>query len=148
MNKERKPTVLIVDDHDALRDSLKRWLSSIFDKCSFFVAKSGEDAIAIAAAHKPEIVLMDVALPGINGIDAARRIRNTLPATKVIILTIHDAPAYKADATAAGSCAFVPKHRMYLDLIPAIKAALEYPDDSKIRSLKEVKKQKSSDREN
>jgi hypothetical protein len=54
----------------------------------------------------------------------------------------------QADATAAGSCAFVLKHRMYSDLIPAIKAALECPDDSKIPSLKEVKKQKNSDKKN
>jgi hypothetical protein len=54
----------------------------------------------------------------------------------------------QADATAAGSCAFVPKHKRYSDLIPAMKAALEYPDDSKIPFLKEVKKQKSSDRGN
>jgi DNA-binding NarL/FixJ family response regulator len=141
-------SILIVEDHDALRDSLRTWLGSVFEKCSFLVAKNGEDAIAIATTHKPEIVLMDITLPGINGIEATRCIRDTLPKTQVIILTIHDAPTYKTNAAEAGAFAFVPKHRMYSELIPTVQALLEYPTDSNFLSLKEVNEQKNSDKKN
>jgi DNA-binding NarL/FixJ family response regulator len=117
-------TILIVEDHDALRESLRTWLSSVFDKCRFLVAKNGEDAIAMALRQKPEIILMDIALPGISGIEAVRRIRDALPKTQVIILTIHDAPTYKTNAAEVGAFAFVPKHRMYTELIPIMQTLL------------------------
>lgn len=113
-------TILIVEDHDTLRDSLKKWLTASFPDCNFFAVKSGEDAVDIAIEIKFDIVIMDIGLPGISGIEATQRIRTALPDTQVIILTIHDAPDYKNDAAAAGAFAFVPKHRMYEKLIPLI----------------------------
>jgi len=120
-NSHVKPcSILIVEDHDTLRDSLKKWLTASFPNCAFFDAKNGEDAVDIAKAKKPSIVIMDIGLPGISGIEATQQIRDALPETQVIILTIHDAQDYRKDAVHAGAFAFIPKHKMYEKLIPLI----------------------------
>ncbi len=118
------PVILIVDDHDALRDSLKSWLGSVFQDCMILVAKSGEDALDQAFADPPDIVLMDVLLPGMNGIKAAGRIHDVIPDAKVVMLSIYEDPAYQADAAAAGSYAYVPKRKMGTELIPLMTKAL------------------------
>jgi DNA-binding NarL/FixJ family response regulator len=126
----KKHPILIVEDHDKLRKSLRQWLSSSFPECVFFEAETGEDAIDQTTSHIPEIILMDIALPGISGIEATRRIRKELPGTYVVILTIHDEEGYKADAESAGAFAFVPKHKMYTELLPIIRTLLSTPDNS------------------
>lgn len=127
INPKVKPcTILIVEDHDTLRDSLKRWLAATFPDCNLFDVNNGEDAVDIAMGEKFDIVIMDIGLPGISGIEATQRIRTALPDTQVIILTIHDAPDYKNDAVEAGAFAFVPKHRMYEKLIPLIKNIIRH----------------------
>lgn len=112
--------ILIVEDHDTLRESLKKWLSTTFPDCVFSNVKNGEDAVDISKLQKPDIVVMDISLPGMSGIEATRRIKHMLPEVQVIILTIHDAPEYRKDADEAGAYAFVPKHKMYEKLIPLI----------------------------
>ncbi len=118
------PVILIVDDHDALRDSLKSWLGSVFQDCRILVAQSGEDALDQAFADPPDIVLMDVLLPGMNGIKAAGRIHDVIPDAKVVMLSIYEDPAYQADAAAAGSYAYVPKRKMGTELIPLMTKVL------------------------
>ena len=123
-------TILIVEDHDTLRDSLKKWLAASFPDCSFFDVKNGEDAVDIVKAKKFDIVIMDIGLPGISGIEATKHIRTALPDIQVIILTIHDAPDYKNDAVEAGAFAFVPKHKMFEKLIPLISKLLSEEKDA------------------
>lgn len=119
-------TILIVEDHNTLRESLRKWLSALFPDCTFFDVKNGEDSVDTAKAEKPDIVIMDIGLPGINGIEATRHIKHSLPEVQVIILTIHDAPEYRKDAVEAGAFAFVPKHKMYEELIPLISNLMKY----------------------
>ncbi len=128
--KVAKATILIVEDHDALRDSLRKWLSSIFPDCNFMDAKSGEEAVALASDRSPDIVLMDIGLPKMNGIEATRYILKAVPTTHVVILTIHDVADYKTDASAAGAIAYIPKHRMHSELIPVVTKLLLHPDDN------------------
>jgi DNA-binding NarL/FixJ family response regulator len=130
------PVILIVDDHDALRDSLKSWLGSVFQDCRILVAKSGEDALDQAFADPPDIVLMDVLLPGMNGIKAAGRIKDVIPDAKVVMLSIYEDPAYQADAAAAGSYAYVPKRKMGTELIPLMTKVL---NDRNSRPVKKPK---------
>jgi DNA-binding NarL/FixJ family response regulator len=125
-----RKTILIVEDHYRLRKSLRQWLSSSFPECVFLEAETGEDAIGQTTSHRPEIILMDIALPGISGIEATRRIRKELPRTHVVILTIHDEEGYKTDAESAGAFAFVPKHKMYTELLPIIETLLIEPSNS------------------
>lgn len=124
-DNDGKRTVLIVDDNEMVRASLREWLSAAFPECSFLEAKSGEEAVAQARARPLDILLMDIGLPGINGIQATRRIKETVPQVLVVMLTIYEASAYRADAEAAGASAYVPKRKMYTDLIPILAALLD-----------------------
>jgi two-component system response regulator NreC len=119
-----KPTIMIVEDHDALRDSLKSWIGSVFQSCSILLAKNGEEAVDKSSVQQPDIVLMDVMLPGINGIEAARRIKEAAPKAQVVILSIYEDSAYQADAATAGVSAYIPKREMGTSLIPMITKLL------------------------
>jgi DNA-binding NarL/FixJ family response regulator len=134
--KVAEATILIVEDHDALRDSLRRWLSSTFPDCTFFEAGSGEEAVAMASSHLPNIVLMDIGLPKMSGIEATRLIKKAVPNIKVVILTIHDVVDYKTDALAAGAIAYIPKHAMHTELIPVVTKLLSHPDDNMLNFSK------------
>ena len=117
-------TILIVEDHDELRETLLEWLKSVFSDCTFLVAGSGEKAIELVEAHQPAIVLMDIQLPGINGIEAIRRIKKISPQTQALILSIMNVSAYKEEAMAAGACAYINKQHMHAELIPALTKLL------------------------
>ena len=117
-------TIIIVEDHDELRETLLEWLKSVFSDCTFLVAGSGEKAIELAEAHQPAIVLMDIQLPGINGIEAIRRIKKISPQTQALILSVMNVSAYKEEAMAAGACAYVNKQHMHAELIPALTRLL------------------------
>ena len=85
-------------------------------------AESGEGIIDMVSKRKPAVALMDVSLVGLGGIDATRRIKDEHPATKVLILTMHDDPETVRDAVAAGASGFVPKNVGREDLARAIRA--------------------------
>jgi len=134
--KVAKATILIVEDHDALRDSLRRWLSSIFPDCTFFDVSTGEEAVAHTSVHIPDIILMDIGLPKMSGIEATRQIMNAIPETNVVILTIHDGTDYRNDSADAGAVAYIPKHRMHSELIPVVTKLLLHPDDNMLDAVK------------
>jgi len=117
-------TILIVEDHDELRETLLEWLKSVFSDCTFLVAGSGEKAIELVEAHQPAIVLMDIQLPGINGIEAIRRIKKISPQTQALILSVMNVSAYRDEALAAGACAYINKQHMHVELIPALNKLL------------------------
>lgn len=118
------PTIMIVEDHEAVRTSLRDWLSAIFPDCIFVEAKSGEEAVDLALARPPDVVLMDIGLPGMNGIRATRHIKAAASQAQVVMLTIHEAPEYQADAAAAGASAYIVKRRMHTELIPVLARLL------------------------
>ena len=120
----RKPVILIVEDHDELRHSLQDWLRSFFQDCNVLQARSGEEAVRRAGAESPDIVLMDVMLPEMNGMEAASRIRELVPDVRVLMLSMYEDSAYQSDAAAAGATAYIPKRRMGAELIPAVTKLL------------------------
>jgi DNA-binding NarL/FixJ family response regulator len=124
-NDNLRPVILIVEDHDALRDSLKSWLGSVFQDCYILVARNGEDALNKVSFQPPDIVLMDVLLPGMNGIAAAKCLKDVIPNARVVMLSIYEDPAYQADAVAAGAYAYIPKRKMGKELIPMITKLLQ-----------------------
>ena len=126
------PTILIVEDNDSVRKSLREWLEGAFPKYQFIEAASGEQAIDIVQAKLPCAVIMDISLPGMSGIEATRHIKSTVPTTQVVILTIHEEKAFRADAEAAGASAFVTKRVMRKELVPALAAILNAEDYNRI----------------
>ncbi len=117
-------TILIVEDHEVVRMSLRRWLESTLPE--YFIAEvaRAEDAIAMVRAAPPLVIIMDISLPGINGVEATRRIKEVAPAVQVVILTIHEDDAYRADATAAGASAYIPKRRTQYELLSTLNSLL------------------------
>jgi len=120
-----KGTILIVEDHDQVRATLYDWLSVVFPQYTFFEAKSGEEAVNKVIAQTPTLVLMDIGLPRMNGIQATRMIKSASPETKVVILTIHEDPQYQTDAASAGANGYVVKRKMHYELIPILKKLLD-----------------------
>jgi DNA-binding NarL/FixJ family response regulator len=88
------------------------------------VAGSGEKAVELVDAHHPDIVLMDIQLPGINGIEAIRRIKKNSPQTQALILSVMNVSDYKEAALAAGACAYINKQHMHATLIPVLRKLL------------------------
>ena len=118
--RDMKATILIVEDHENVRFLLHDFLKGAFPGCRFLEAKNGEEAVTLATLHSPDIVLMDIGLPKMNGIEATRCIKDALPRTHVIIVTNHEAIEYKKEAAIAGASAYVLKNRMYTELVPVL----------------------------
>jgi DNA-binding NarL/FixJ family response regulator len=117
-------TILIVDDHDSVRQALSRWLETVFHNCLILTAATGEEALDIARDTPPQVVVMDFRLPGMNGAEATRRLKAIAPAAQVVILTIHNSAAYRTDAADAGVSAYVLKEDMQTQLVPTLEALL------------------------
>lgn len=113
-------TVLIVDDSAEVRAGLCEWFRGQVRNCKVSEAASGEEAIQLAASSPPHLVVMDVQLPGMNGLEATRRLKAAHPGVPVIIITLHDTQEHRNAAAIAGASAFVSKHRLPQDLSEAV----------------------------
>ena len=118
------PRILIVEDHQGVRQSLREWLELSFPQCQLLEATSGEEGVTVAQAMSPSLVIMDIGLPGINGIEAAAGIKAAVPTARVVMLTMYDDEAHRADAAAAGVSAYVPKRKVRTELLPVLTRLL------------------------
>lgn len=116
--------IMIVEDHQGVRQSLREWLELSFPRYSLLEATSGEEAVAKAQATSPCLVIMDIGLPGMSGIEAAQDIKAAAPTTRVVMLTMFDDKAHRADAAAAGVSAYVPKRKVQTELLPVLTRLL------------------------
>ena len=114
--------VLIADDHAVLRQSLRYLLESQSGLQVVGEASNGREAIDLAERLKPDVVLMDTIMPGLNGIEATRQIRRSLPKTKVLMLTGYMEDEHVAGALQAGASGFVIKKSDTDELLIGIKA--------------------------
>lgn len=122
---------MIVDDHEKLRTVMCDWLQGVFPEVNFIHVGSGEEALSVAFQLNPHVILLDIGLPGISGIEVTRRIKNRLPNTCIIIHTIHEDKAYFHDASAAGADGYITKNKTQTELIPALQkqfASMVSPD--------------------
>lgn len=118
-------TVLLVDDHSLVRKGFRRILE---DDPGIFVvgeASEGEQAVRLALELKPNVVVMDCALPGINGIDATRHIRAKMPNATVLMLSMHSEDTLVRQALEAGARGYILKNALELDLVSAVKRVAE-----------------------
>jgi DNA-binding NarL/FixJ family response regulator len=120
-----KLTVLLVDDHALVRKGFRRMLEDDAGISVVGEASDGEDAVRLALELKPKVIVMDCALPGLNGIDAARRIRAKMPDAIVLMLSMHAEDTLVRQALEAGARGYVLKSALELDLVSAIKRVAE-----------------------
>jgi DNA-binding NarL/FixJ family response regulator len=117
-----KPRLIIADDHTLLLDGLRMMLDPEFDLVS--VVEDGQSLLQAAADLSPDLILLDIAMPVINGIEAARRLRKIAPQAKVIFLTMHSDPDYVAEAFRCGASGYLLKRSAASELMTAIHEVL------------------------
>lgn len=118
-----KIRLMLVDDHEMVRAGLRALLRGNAEMEVVGEAASGEQAIEMAKSVTPDVVLMDIALPGMNGIEATRRIRAETPSIQVLAVTAHDSPEYFFELMKAEAVGYVLKEASPADLFTAIRAA-------------------------
>jgi DNA-binding NarL/FixJ family response regulator len=117
------PRVLIADDHTLVMDGLRRILEP---ECEVVGAvEDGRSLLAAAEQLKPDIILLDISMPLLNGVDAARRLRDTAPSAKVIFVTMHADATYVTGAFRAGASGYVLKRCASMELLNAVHEVLK-----------------------
>lgn len=113
--------VLLVEDHTIVREGLRKMLELESDIVVVGEARNGRNAVAMAMDLRPDVVLMDIAMPGLNGLEATRQLLRSVPGTKVIILTAHSDDAYFGHALACGAAGFLLKQTTARHVSAAIR---------------------------
>ncbi|MGC2257846.1 MAG: response regulator transcription factor, partial [Candidatus Sulfotelmatobacter sp.] len=142
----KKITVLLVDDHGLVRRGFRRMLEDESDMTVVGEAGDGEEAIKLARRLQPKVVVMDCALPGMNGLDATRQILEDLPETAVLMLSMHSENTWVRQAIDAGAKGYILKNAMNLELGPAVRrvAQGETIFDPQIEQQSPLKGERSS----
>jgi DNA-binding NarL/FixJ family response regulator len=117
----KRITVLLAEDHQIVREGLRRLLATEADLEVVGEAQTGRQAVALAKKLRPAVIVMDIAMPLLNGLEATRQIRLLFPATKVLILSAHSDDAYVEQAIAFGAAGFLLKQTSAHDLSRAIR---------------------------
>ncbi len=117
-----KISVLLADDHAVLRAGLRMLINTQPDMTVIAEAADGDEALRRAIETKPDVVVMDITMPVMGGIQAIEQIRQALPETQVLVLTMHDDTGYLRSALAAGASGYVVKRSADSELISAINA--------------------------
>ena len=116
--------ILLAEDHVLVRQGLR----ALLEQAGMVVigeASDGSETLCLARAHQPEIAVLDIAMPHLNGLETARRLREIVPRTKIIVLTMHHEEIYVLEALQAGVVGYVLKTQAAVDLVQAIHAALQ-----------------------
>jgi DNA-binding NarL/FixJ family response regulator len=114
--------ILLVDDHALVRGGIRSLLERLPGVRVLAEAGDGREALALVAARPPHVVVMDITMPGLNGLDATRRIVHDHPGVKVLILSMHAAEDYVLQALAAGASGYLVKDAATAELALALKA--------------------------
>lgn len=113
--------ILLADDHRILRDGIRRGLEAAGEEV-VGEAANGEEAVELTRATKPDVVLMDLSMPVLDGVAATRRINEEMPLTKVVVLTMHDDPQRTRAAIGAGAVGYLTKGTSFTEVLATIRA--------------------------
>jgi len=122
--RQQLKTVVVVDDHDLIRVGICRLLSDVPDITVVGQARSGEDAITLVKDLSPDIVFMDIRMPGIGGLEATRRILARQPETKVIVVSAFNDEIYPATLLKAGAYGYITKNADTEEIKTAVQTVL------------------------
>jgi len=118
----RRPRVLLADDHRMLREAFARLLEPSCDVVG--TVADGRDVLALAPELKPDIVVLDIAMPLLNGLDAARQLKRTMPEVRIIVLTVNEDPDLAAEAFRAGASSYLLKNSAASELLRAVEESM------------------------
>jgi two-component system invasion response regulator UvrY len=119
------PRVVIADDHDIVREGIRRILTRFrptWEICG--EAGNGEDSVKLVNAFKPNIVVLDITMPGMSGLEAARRITRLELGCRILIFTVHDSDWLRSEIRDTGAHGYVQKSQVARDLVTAIECLL------------------------
>jgi DNA-binding NarL/FixJ family response regulator len=118
--------ILVVDDHPIVRHGLKTLLNGYPAWEVIAEAEDGIEAVEKACALRPDLIILDVSMPRMNGLEACRRIRKSAPECEVLIVTQHDSPQMMREALDAGARGYVVKSNAARDLLAAVTAVSQH----------------------
>jgi DNA-binding NarL/FixJ family response regulator len=119
------PSVLVVEEHDEMRCALRDWLLTSFPPLRLCEARSTEEALMLAGQAPLDLILVNLELPGRNGIEAARVLRRLHPACRVVVMSVNDSLALRIAALEAGAEAFVSKRDLRIALHPIVATLMK-----------------------
>ena len=114
--------VLVVDDHVIVREGLRQVLQADGDFDVVAEAANGSEALALAERHRPDVILLDLTMPGDSGLIVAQRLRERVPESRVLILSVHDDAEYVLESVRAGAHGYLRKDTTPADLRSAVRA--------------------------
>ena len=115
--------VLLADDHTIVREGVRLCLEAFGDISVVAEAEDGQEAVQLAVQLRPDVAVVDLTMPRLNGVEAIRQIRRDVPDTEVVVLSVHDSEAYVVQALRAGAAGYVLKRNAATELAAAIRAA-------------------------
>jgi DNA-binding NarL/FixJ family response regulator len=117
--------ILIVDDSQAWRRSVCLLLQEYLNVVILCESLDGLDAVRKSEELQPDLILLDIGLPNLNGLEAARQIRKVSPGSRILFLTSYDGPEFLREALSIGALGFVVKSHAASDLLPAVRAVMQ-----------------------
>lgn len=123
--KHHRTSILIVDDHEVVRNGIRSYLEKISDFHVVGEASSGEEALSLVGEMIPDIVLLDLMMPGMDGIETTRRIRQISPRTKVVVLTSYHEDVHIFPALKAGAISYILKDMKMDKLVDVLHRAVQ-----------------------
>lgn len=120
----KRTRIVIADDHHVVRSGLQLLFKSSAEFSIVAEATNGDEAIALTNKHRPDVVILDISMPIINGIDATKHIKQQFPQTKILILTIHESEEYVYQMVRAGANGYVLKNAGKKELFEAVRAVV------------------------
>jgi DNA-binding NarL/FixJ family response regulator len=121
-------TLLVVDDHAGVRKTVVTLVSTEYPHWRLLEAACAEDALTLCDAEQPDLIVLDIKLPGMDGFEATRRIKQAWPQMVVVMHSSSDMPIYRDASLAAGAAAFVGKGRNSRTLVPLLASLLGRSD--------------------